>query len=216
MGRKKAIVPERRYHVSGQSVVTIDGKNFYLGPHNEALTVARYACLVKAYQDNGYRLPADYSIDDVRQATTAQFGDMMVEDQSEEPVKVKHLAEAYKAYILKRYENAAQDKSRRAEIADWLTQYDGELLVDRFGPKKLREYRDRLNDGTRSRGYLNRLTNEIRSVFRWGVAEEFVPPEVLTGLEALRPLVAGERKTKNDRHSNSVTRKTASINVACF
>ena len=136
MGRSKARVPDRRYHISGQSVVTIDGKNFYLGPHNEALTVARYACLVKAYQDNGLRLPADYSIDDVRQAATEQFGDLLIEAQSDQPKKVKHLAEAYKAYILKRYQNAAQDKSRRAEIADWLIQFDGELLVERFGSQE--------------------------------------------------------------------------------
>lgn len=212
MGRSKALVPERRYHVSGQSVVTIDGKNFYLGPHNEALTVARYACLVKAYQDNGYRLPDDYSIDDVRNATAGQFGDLMVEDQADEPVRVKHLAEAYKAYVLKRYANAVQDQSRRLDVVKWLLEHDSELLVEKFGPKKLREYRDRLDDGSRSRRYLNRLTNEIRAVFKWGVSQEMVPANVLVSLKTLAPLVAGEagfELAKRKRVSLEVVRATA-------
>lgn len=212
MGRSKALVPERRYHVSGQSVVTIDGKNFYLGPHNDALTVARYACLVKAYQDNGYRLPDDYSIDDVRNATASQFADLMVEDQSDKPVRVKHLAEAYKAHVLKRYANAVQDHSRRLDVVKWLLEYDSELLVERFGPKKLREYRDRMDDGTRSRRYLNRLTNEVRAAFKWGVSQELVTPPVLVGLKSLPPLVAGEagfERARRKQVSVEVVRATA-------
>ncbi len=192
MGRTKALIPERRYHVSGQSVVTIDGKNFYLGPHDEALTIARYACLIQAYQANGYSLPSEFSIDDVRRAADHQFGELLGDHHSEESVRVKHLAEAYKSYIEKRYANSRQDLERRSEIIGWLLEHDAGLLVERFGPRKLREYRDRLDNGARSRKYLNRLTNEIRSVFKWGVGQELVPPHVLTGLKALNPLVAGE------------------------
>ena len=192
MGRAKALIPDRRYHVSGQSVVTISGKNFYLGPHDEALTIARYACLIQVYQSNGYRLPDEFSIEDVRRAADHQFGELLSNDHADEPVKVKHLAEAYKAHIEKRYANSMQDRVRRLEVADWLLKHDAALLVERFGPRKLREYRDRLDNGDRSRKYLNRLTNEIRSVFRWGVSQELVPSHVITGLEALQPLVAGE------------------------
>jgi integrase len=149
MGRTKALIPERRYHVSGQSVVTISGKNFYLGPHDEALTIARYACLIQAYQSNGYRLPDEFSIEDVRRAAGSQFGELLSNDHADEPVKVKHLAEAYKAYIEKRYANSMQDRVRRLEVADWLLKHDAALLVERFGPRKLREYRDRLATGMR-------------------------------------------------------------------
>jgi integrase len=192
MGRTKALIPERRYHVSGQSVVTIDGKNFYLGPHNESLTIARYACLIKAYQENGYRLPDEYSIEDVRNAAEGHFGDLMASKQDDQPALVKHLAESYRAWVLKRYADSEQDRERRTQIVDWLLEHDANLPIEKFGPKKLREYRDRLDDGRRSRRYLNRLTNEIRSVFKWGVSEELVPANVLVGLKSLSPLVAGE------------------------
>ncbi len=33
MARPRGI-PSRRFHTSGQSVVTLDGKSFYLGPHD--------------------------------------------------------------------------------------------------------------------------------------------------------------------------------------
>src|SRR6056297_2264685 len=52
MARPKAKAPARRYHISGQSVVTIAGRDFYLGPHDSPESIARYAVLIGIYQRN--------------------------------------------------------------------------------------------------------------------------------------------------------------------
>jgi hypothetical protein len=41
MARPKAIAPARRFHISGQSVVTVDDEDFYLGQHVCAEAIAR-------------------------------------------------------------------------------------------------------------------------------------------------------------------------------
>ena len=61
MSRPKTSAPALRCHISGQSVVTIDGKDFYLGKHNTAESLARYAVLIAQYQSSGLRLPEDFN-----------------------------------------------------------------------------------------------------------------------------------------------------------
>jgi hypothetical protein len=60
MARPKAKAPSLRYHLSGQSVVTIDGKDFYLGKHDTPESLARYAVLIATYQAGGLKLPAGF------------------------------------------------------------------------------------------------------------------------------------------------------------
>ena len=64
MARPKAKAPTRRYHLSGQSVVTLDGKDFYLGKHDSPESITRYAVLVALYQQNGFKLPDSFTIDE--------------------------------------------------------------------------------------------------------------------------------------------------------
>ena len=58
MPRQKKAMPAYRYHISGQAVVTIDGKDFYLGPHNSPESHAKYLALIGEYQRNGLKRPA--------------------------------------------------------------------------------------------------------------------------------------------------------------
>ncbi len=59
MARPKSSTPALRPHISGQSVVTIDGRMFYLGPHGSPQSLARYAVLIGMYQAGGLSLPDD-------------------------------------------------------------------------------------------------------------------------------------------------------------
>jgi len=49
MARPKAKAPARQYHISGQSVVRIAGRDIYLGKHDSPESIARYAVLVGIY-----------------------------------------------------------------------------------------------------------------------------------------------------------------------
>jgi len=60
MSKPKSKAPARRFHLSGQSVVTIGGRDFYLGPHDSPESIARYAVLIGIYQANGLTLPEEF------------------------------------------------------------------------------------------------------------------------------------------------------------
>ncbi len=78
MARPKAKVPARRYHLSGQSFVTIAGRDYYLGPHDSplalALALALYAVLIGVYQSNGLSLPDGLEVTDLDAQAAAMLG----------------------------------------------------------------------------------------------------------------------------------------------
>ncbi len=57
----KSVPKYRKHKASGQAVVTLDGKDFYLGPHNTDVSRREYDRLVGEWQLNGRRLPAKQS-----------------------------------------------------------------------------------------------------------------------------------------------------------
>jgi hypothetical protein len=63
--------------------------------------------------------------------------------------------------------------------------------VSAFGPKDLRAVCDRMVFGGLSRKEVNRRVGIVRRVFRWGVGEDLVPPEVYQKLQAVEGLRAG-------------------------
>ncbi len=60
-----------------------------------------------------------------------------------------------------------------------------------FGPLALKRVRDAMVSAGWSRGTVNQQVGRLRSVFRWGVEQEMLPPTVLEGLRALSPLKRG-------------------------
>lgn len=85
MARPKAKAPARRYHLCGQSVVTIAGCDFYLGPLDSPESIARFAVLITAYHKNGLALPDDFdlaSIDDQVSASLPVYRSRSVSQRS--------------------------------------------------------------------------------------------------------------------------------------
>ena len=85
---------------------------------------------------------------------------------------------------------------RRANSAN--TTYDadvrelyGEQAAREFGPLKLKAARQQSVNSGLSRSECNRRTSIARRIFRWAVAEELVPGEVLTALDAVTGLQKG-------------------------
>ncbi len=66
-----------------------------------------------------------------------------------------------------------------------------------FGPSELRFCRDEMErSGRFCRSYVNALTNCVRAVVKWGVAEGLAEPSVLVGLQALPPLKKNRSATR--------------------
>ncbi len=218
MARQKSCAPSLRYHLSGQAVVTIDGRDFYLGKHGSPEAFARYAVLISDYQANSLSLPEGFNqraIDDRAFLLLSQKVEIPPEHLEVRPITVKQLTAAYRAHIDQRYSrnHQVQDRERRKAICKVLEDHDAKTYVDDFGPRKLKEHRARfIADGDKSRKYINRMIQEIRRVFKWGIAEELVKAETLVSLKAVEPLLGGEAAFENEERRPvdiEVVRKTA-------
>lgn len=63
-------VPSYRHHKpSGQAVVTLDGRDFYLGPWNSKASRSEYERLTGEWSANGRRIPSDGDRADLRIAS---------------------------------------------------------------------------------------------------------------------------------------------------
>jgi len=93
---RKPKSPAPRYHLSCHSVVTIAGRDFYLGPYDSPESIARYAALIAVYQNNGLKLPDGFEFATVDPQVAAMIGlfPMMVTQQSGQPIRVRHVTAA--------------------------------------------------------------------------------------------------------------------------
>ncbi len=100
--------------------------------------------------------------------------------------------------FLQAHEQSRDYNNYRRCIRNLVALYGGNNTRD-FGPIALKAVRESFaTDGNQrksdpiSRQYANKLTNMIKTIFSWGVANEMAPPEVLVGLRAVRAIRAGE------------------------
>lgn len=195
MSRPKAKAPARRYHLSGQSVVTLDGKDFYLGIHDSPVSIARYAVLIATYQQNGFRLPDSLDMDAINQRASILFSlDSEPQRQDKEPITVKHVTGFYREFAKNRHTRKNDQELIRAnQICDELDKHEGGSLVDEFGPLALQRQRDRwVKSGRLSRRYVNRQVNLIIRIFKVAVSQELVKESTWQRLKSVEPLRRGQ------------------------
>jgi integrase len=65
-----------------------------------------------------------------------------------------------------------------------------------FGPKRLKVVQHAMLEGDIARSTINARVQRVRRLFKWGVGEELVPPEVLHGLQAVPGLKPGRTKAR--------------------
>ncbi len=194
MARPKAKAPALRYHLSGQSVVTIDGRDFYLGKHDSPESIARYAVLIGIYQKHGLKLPEDFELAMIEQMAETLMGIVSpaATTQPTGPVTVAHVTAAYREHLKTKYRNSPQDQQRFERLCDILDEHHGSIPVDDFGPLRLSKVRDSLlsqglqKPGAKttggkprqpklpSRSYANRLVRFVIAIFSYGVSQELV------------------------------------------
>ena len=196
MARPKAKAPSRRYHLSGQSVVTIGGRDFYLGPHDSPESIARYAVLVGIYQRNGLSLPDDFDVTSLDEQAAALLGlqspQAAASNQADQPILVRHVTAAYREHAKTRYATNATEIHRLGSICDDLDRHDGDIRAEDYGPLRLQRQRQRWIDSGKARVYCNRLTNSVKRIWRHAVAQELVPSTCWERLRSVESLRAGQ------------------------
>lgn len=111
MPRPRSSMPAYRFHVSGQAVVTLAGKDFYLGPHDSPESRARYFELVQEYNANGKIAPD----------TPAH--------QKEQAITVRTVTGEYREWIKERYAKSYKERKRHEGLCVTLEDEYGHLAA---------------------------------------------------------------------------------------
>jgi integrase len=171
----------RRHKPSSLAVVTIDGKDHYLGPwpagKRKPPPAAQdaYDRLIAEWLANGRRLPAS---------------------ESESPaLTINDLILAFWRWAEKHYRH--EDGTTTNELTDHkyslrpLRELYGRSPATEFSPLKLKAVRQRMIDAGLCRGVINQRVGRIVRMFKWAVAEEKVPVETFQALKTVKGLERG-------------------------
>lgn len=199
MARPKATLPALRFHISGQSVVRIDGQDFYLGKHGSPESHARYAVLVAEYRRGNLSLPEGFGIRDIdKLAGPLVMPGGLTHHAEQGPILVKHVAIGFCDEADRRGGDAATLAMFR-DIADDLVDKFGEMPADEFGPRSLKSLRDTWEQSGRfCRRYVNTRVNTVIRFFRSAVANELCEESVHRRLRTLEPLRRGHSVARDN------------------
>ena len=177
MTRSADYVPKYRKHKqSGQAIVTLDGKDFLLGPHGTKTSRLEYDRRVLEWMANGRRLPTS---------------------ETDEVVTILEVINAYRKFAEGYYRKNGQVTREFGCIKEALKivkELYGRKDANEFGPLALKAVRERMTDSGWSRSYINKAIGRIRRCFKWAVENELVGPDVYHGLMA----VSGLRKGRSE------------------
>ena len=175
MPRLTKKLPAYRLHKpSGQAIVTLDGKDFYLGPHGTQVSRSEYDRLIAEWLAHGRHLPQD----------SDQPSDLTVND-----LILRYWKFAQVHYSRDGVPSRGLDNLRDALRP--LRPHYGRCLAAEFGPLALKTVRRAMIDAGLSRSTINARIGKIRRMFKWAVAEELVPASVYQGHQAVEGLRAG-------------------------
>jgi len=167
-------VPKYRKHrASGQAVVTIAGKDNYLGPHGTKASHMLYDRLVVEF---------------------LAAGRQVIEPAKVESITVVEVLAAYwkhcKAYYVKDGEPTKEQAAFRLIIRDIRKLY-GDIPAAEFGPKALKAVRQVWHDRDQCRPTINKNMRRLTRIFRWATAEEMILPAVYQALITVPGLKRG-------------------------
>lgn len=202
MARPKSDAPSIQSHISGQSVVRIASRDYYLGKHGSPESHARYAVLLSEYQKNCCKLPDGFDSKELAERANAVFGPQtkIVEThQANTPILVKHLTAAYREHAMIAYDKSKSELRRILLLCNELDEQDGSMHADEYGPRALQKQRQRWVDSGKARRYCNRLTNLVIRMYRWSVSQELVTENAWSRLRSLDALRIGQTKAKETK-----------------
>lgn len=162
-----------KHKASGQAVVTIAGRDHYLGPFGSAKSRKKYDQLLREYLAGGRTA--------VRQPTVIEL--------------IAAFWKHAERYYIKNGKPTSEIPLHRIALRELKTLYGRELAQD-FGPLKLKAIRSKWIAAGHARSTINGQIGRLKRVFKWGVAEELVPASVFQALATVQGLAAGRSAAK--------------------
>lgn len=178
MPRLTRSVPKYRKHrASGQAIVTLDGRDFYLGPHGTKASRIEYDRLVGEWITNDRRLP------------TNQHSD----------IAIAEICALYWKFAEKHYCKRERKTSELGNIKYALRPLNrlyGQTPVRDFGPLALKALQAEMIRENLSRGVINSRIGKIKRLFKWAVSEQLAPPSLCHALATVQGLQRGRTEAR--------------------
>ena len=185
---KKSLPSYRLHKASGQAVVTLNGKDFYLGRYKSKASRDEYDRLIAEFLANGKKLPP----------TRLTEHGIAIEE-----LMIQFLEHA-EGYYQKNGKQTATFSHCKLALSPVVKHY-GTKSVFNFGPLSLTFIRDKWVEAGIARKTINRWTDIIRQAFRWGVARELIASDILHALEAVDHLKSGRTTAPEYREIEPVS-----------
>jgi integrase len=176
-------VPTYRHRKSRDlAVVTINGKDIYLGKYNSADSRQRYDRLIQEWLASGRTHTSETPVN----VTGYSVAELIV-------AYLEHAAVIYR----KDGKPTSHLHSVEDAVSALKTLYGLEPCKD-FGPLKLKAVRQAMVGRGLCRTTVNKYVDNLRRVFKWGTENELVPAAVYHALQA----VSGLRKGRSEAKEN--------------
>ena len=174
---KRLQVPSYRLHKpSGRAVVTLNGRDHYLGRHGTAASKREYSRVIAEWLANNHSLLPTPS------------------RKRGNGIKVTEVLAAFwrhaKVYYVKNGKQTSEVNCVKAVIGVVRRLY-GHSPVKDFGPLALKAVRQNMIDAGLARNTINSNIGRIKRAFQWAVENELIAPSVYHGLQAVSGLRAG-------------------------
>jgi REP-associated tyrosine transposase len=168
--------------------VTLNGKDYYLGPHGTKASKAEYDRLLSWWLANG-RNSEKGSPDGNAQLT------------------ISEMILRYWLFAKQHYRRDGHPTRELDNIRDALRplrELFGSTLAAAFGPKALKTLRNKMIQTGLARSTINFRISKVRRAFRWAVENELVNPDVYQGLTAVPGLLPGRDGVRETRPVTTV------------
>ena len=200
MPRQKNAIPSYLLHKkSGQARVRIAGRDHLLGRYGSDESRIRYGELIAKFASG---VPIDPLAAGLNRGTNRGT------DSDDPGPSIAELIVAYLNHVEQHYVKNGEQTSEqwliRAALKP-LRELYGLTPASQFGPLALKAVRYRMVVSGICRNSVNANVGRIRRLFRFGVANEIVPVETLTRLEAVSPLLAGRTEAPDHPPRHALT-----------
>jgi integrase len=174
----RAVPSYRKHRASGQAVVTLGCRDFYLGPYGTQVSRNEYDRLVGEWLTQGRQLGRQHA----------------APDGSSPALTVTQLTVAYMHFADGYYRKHGERTSEYTATLDALRpvrRLYGRRFVTEFGPLALQTVMQAYVDAGWARSTINKQAGRVKRMFRWGVSQELIPSHLADALAKVDGLRKG-------------------------
>lgn len=187
MKRAQKIPSYRLHKPTGQAVVTLNGRDHYLGLHGSKESQEKYSRTIAEWLQQGARALA---AQDQAASTTSQTTHV---DTTVNELIVKYLLHCDTYY----HRSPAEIEKIKLALRGLRDHY-GQTVADRFGPLALKAIQSHFAEKL-SRRTVNSRIDIIRRLFKWATSNELIPVTVYQSIMTVEGLRKGRSKAKESK-----------------